>query len=460
MRIRTASPVSGNVLVVAIVITGIIGITLASYLTMTSNQVRAVARSQNWNHAIAVAEAGVEEAMTQLNFVEDGSLAANGWTLSGGKYSKQRTLGVDSYFNVTIDDADYTIQSTGYVLNRPGTNYISRTIQAQVDTANSVFLASVLGRKHVKLRSEGDVDSYDSGPRGRGFFGVRTNGSGVVKTNGLGTGKVAGKKKGGTAISAAPGHGYAVASRTDRAAVGSTGKKKSIKASGMTDVFGSALVVPGGSVEVKDDAAIGTTAWNASPGKGLQPERFFDNFRYDFPPVKAPFTGGYLTPSAEKVDGTDYQYVLRDGDYQLGKVDLNKDMLVMGNAVLYVTDDFKADGHSIMFYNTNASLKFYMGGEHFHVKAKGIMNNSVPAYFQYYGLSKNKCFKLEKDAMFSGVVYAPKAKIRLKGDGEVYGSLIGKCVHADHKGGIHYDEALGRLVGEFERFVITSWKEL
>ena len=88
------------------------------------------------------------------------------------------------------------------------------------------------------------------------------------------------------------------------------------------------------------------------------------------------------------------------------------------------------------------------------------LNNSVPAYFQYYGLKNNKCFKVEKSAMFSGVVYAPNAKIRLKGDGDIYGSVIGKCVHADHKGGIHYDEALGRAYGDFEQFVIVGWKEL
>ena len=465
MKIRTRSPSSGNVLVVALVITGVIGITLAAHLTLTSSQVRATARSQNWNQAIVAAEAGIEEAMTQLNFVEDENMSANGWTLSGGKYTKQRTIGEDSYFLATIDEADYTITSTGYVINRPNTNYLSRTVQAKVDVANSAFIMAVIGRKHVKLRNEGIVDSYDSGPRGRGHFGVKTNGNGnaygSTNNTGKGAGKVTGAKKGGKSTTAAPGHGYVASGRTDHAGVSAIGTKKdSVKVSKTTDVYGSAHVPPGGGIQVKDDAAVGSTAWINNPGKGMDPTRLFNNFRYDFPAVKAPFTSGYFTPAAEKIDGTDYQYVLRDGDYQLGKVDLKQDMLVMGVARLYVTDDFKTDTSSIKFYDTNSALKFYMGGRHFHVKSKGIINNSVPAYFQYYGLKNNKCFKIEKDAMFSGVVYAPNAKVRLKGNGDLYGSVIGKCVHADHKGSIHYDEALGRAYGDFEQFVIVSWKEL
>ncbi|MEO7300643.1 MAG: hypothetical protein ABI042_18930, partial [Verrucomicrobiota bacterium] len=57
----------GSVLVVTLVITGILGFTLASYLTLVGTQSRSVSRSQTWNYSIPVAEAGIEEAIVHLN---------------------------------------------------------------------------------------------------------------------------------------------------------------------------------------------------------------------------------------------------------------------------------------------------------------------------------------------------------------------------------------------------------
>src|SRR6266851_2164260 len=57
----------GSVLIITICICLILGLLMGSYLSMIKTQHFSVARARAWNSAIVVAEAGVEEAMAQLN---------------------------------------------------------------------------------------------------------------------------------------------------------------------------------------------------------------------------------------------------------------------------------------------------------------------------------------------------------------------------------------------------------
>ena len=103
---------SGSVVATAMIILGVVGAALAGYLGLVSHHNQSVIRSHDWSLAYLVAEAGVEEAMTQMNFVEDDDFSANGWPLVEGKYTKERTLDDYSYYKVTIDPATYTFTST------------------------------------------------------------------------------------------------------------------------------------------------------------------------------------------------------------------------------------------------------------------------------------------------------------------------------------------------------------
>src|SRR5437867_894675 len=57
----------GSVLVMTVILGGILVFVLASYLTMIQTQSLSVSRSQSWNAALVVGEAGVEEALAHLN---------------------------------------------------------------------------------------------------------------------------------------------------------------------------------------------------------------------------------------------------------------------------------------------------------------------------------------------------------------------------------------------------------
>ena len=116
---RTSSPnESGGALVYALVTCVIVGSTLAAYMGLANSQHRSIVRSEAWNRAVPVLEAGMEEALTQLH-LSRGNLSANGWlvssnglslsnniTLPGTQYYQTRSLG-DSLYIVAISDGTY-----------------------------------------------------------------------------------------------------------------------------------------------------------------------------------------------------------------------------------------------------------------------------------------------------------------------------------------------------------------
>src|SRR5687768_11273355 len=109
MKTQPSTRQTGSVLMVTLVITGVLGLTLASYLTLVGSQNKSVVRSQTWNSSIPIAEAGVEEAMVHLNkncLWSDITRApvnwnADGWTSVANGYQMTRYLGENRY-NVTI----------------------------------------------------------------------------------------------------------------------------------------------------------------------------------------------------------------------------------------------------------------------------------------------------------------------------------------------------------------------
>src|SRR5439155_2917363 len=103
MKIKTNRQPQGNALVLTLILASLIGVTLASYLIMVSNQNRSTMRSLAWNSAIPVVEAGIEEALTQIYFNGITNLSANGWTLGADNYYyKSRDLGEGAGYSVLI----------------------------------------------------------------------------------------------------------------------------------------------------------------------------------------------------------------------------------------------------------------------------------------------------------------------------------------------------------------------
>src|SRR5256885_14011281 len=91
----------GTALFVAMCISAFLCISITGYLSVTEQQTFLSARSQAWNMAIAVTEAGVEEGLQQLNS-NSSTLASDGWQYDGASYWRSNNMGSGNSYSVNI----------------------------------------------------------------------------------------------------------------------------------------------------------------------------------------------------------------------------------------------------------------------------------------------------------------------------------------------------------------------
>ena len=109
----------GNMMLICIILAVALGITIASYLVLVRSQYISTTRSHNWNIALVLAEAGVEDALALVNKYEGDfsnltnwpvSAAADGWTVGGNVLHVERTLDPSQgYYNVWITNLDNAV---------------------------------------------------------------------------------------------------------------------------------------------------------------------------------------------------------------------------------------------------------------------------------------------------------------------------------------------------------------
>jgi hypothetical protein len=405
MRIHTTNHCQGSVLVISLLVATIIGISLASYLTLISNQNRAVARAQTWNAAMPVAEAGVEEALTQLTYGGCTNLSMNGWAPGAdGAYHKTRTLPDGSSYGVAILPlSEPVIMSTGYTAFPELSARLSRVVQVTATNA-PVFSPGLIARGNIDLNGNGvSSDSYDSsvGPYSASTAG--TNGD-VASADGL--------------VSV-----------------------------GNADIHGSLILGPGATNTIGSNGSISGSIYH--------------DFNMDFPDVQPPFTSGGVPPLSGVVNKTNYDYVLNGlngGLFQVGSLK-GSVCVSSGNNVLYVTGDAT---FSTLIIAPGASVQIYVGGA--NTTFQRVYNNTGrPLNLQYYGLPGNTSIALHGNYQFVGTIYAPEANLSANGGGsdtlDFRGAAIVNTVSAftGHVS-FHFDESL-KKDGPI-RYVVASWHEL
>ena len=114
---------SASALVVTLFLITILAISIAGYLSYTNQQTRLGMRSQTWNMALAVSEAGVEEGLQQLNN-NYANLSADGWTGSGTTYSISRSFANGNSYTVSIE---YSNSTSPTIMARAFVNPKNRT---------------------------------------------------------------------------------------------------------------------------------------------------------------------------------------------------------------------------------------------------------------------------------------------------------------------------------------------
>lgn len=417
------------------VFTVLIGITLGSYLHMVSNQNLSIMRSMAWNHAVAVSEAGIEEAMAHLN-ANTTNRVRDGWALDGTNVVKERTIGSNKYrttINVNVEPPAVT--SEGWVENPKDGVLLPRPRVVRVTTTNDALFAKGMVAKglidlkgnHIMTDSFDSVEpAYNTGGR---YDATKNKDGGDIATN----------------------------SRVINVA--------------NADIYGKASTGPGGNIQLSSNGAVGSKAHHASGVGGIQPGWSSDDMNVQFPDVKHPYNGTGIIPlsviqltPAWTISGESYNYVLVSGNYSMGALTLNnKKMIVTGNSTLLVTGDISVTGNGGITIATGASLNLYMAGGSADFSGNGVINKTGRAgSFSYWGMNSNTEVKMNGNAEFTGTIYAPHADFTMGGSGhslyDFVGASVSKTVTMNGRYQFHYDESLGKF-GPKRGYTIVTWNE-
>ncbi len=514
LLLRPARP-AGSVLVVTLVIAMIIGITLAAFMDLSSAAHRSVIRSGVWNACIPVAEAGVEEALTHV-YLNSTNLAAQGWSMSssgltmsngvaltGTVYYKSRSLNGGNYIAAIQGGTTPTITVQGN-LPKPlsTTEMISRTVQLKT-VGGALFARGMVARGTINWNGSILSDSFDSqDPRfsngGRydpalrndngsigsveGSIDVGANGiiygtagtgpTGLITTGSHGAvGDAAFVSGGGTGIQAGHSQNDLNVSFPDATVPFTTGY--SIPGGGYvtnyTTVTSGAsvtsLIYPSPAPSQVTTNSVTSTAYpsgtpysvttNVLATRRGRTTTFSTNYTF----TQFSYSTNLVTTNTTV---TYYDHILDTGDYFLSGIN-NENVLVRGNARLYVQGSVSESGGAAISVASSGTLQMWVSGS-ISLSGRAAVNNTGDALrMSVYGLPTCTSATFSGNAEFTGTLYAPSATMTYNGGGSdtadfMGGAIVGSAQLNGHFS-FHYDENLGRN-GPSSSFVIDSWVEL
>jgi hypothetical protein len=421
---------SGNVLFGTIFITGIICMYLGGYLTLVRNEHKLTNRSQTWNMAIPVAEAGVEEAMTHLQSTFPVIKAGNGWNYNaGGNLEKLRVLNTNEYFYTVIQEngGKPIITSTGYARPPVEANFISRTIEVTTTYTSYKFNGMVVRETATLGGNTITLDSFDSS----------TN---AYSTNGV----YDSRKRRDNAILATL--------STNSAAI------KLINADVWGKVASANSTGTNKSIVFSPNASVGDLAWHAAGKTGLQTNHYDYNVNITVESVVSPITSAIPPPAGPTNSG--YAYALATGDYRFDSTlkPFQGAIHVTGNARLLVNANVDL---SMLRIDPGASLEMYVAGGSADLGGNMVNINGQASNFKYFGLPGNTNISAGGGDSFTAIIYAPDAALKLNGNGGTYafsGASLTKSVHFGGSYDFHYDESAKNETKK--GYVITAWNEI
>jgi Putative Ice-binding-like adhesive domain len=434
MKIQANSNNSGSVLVASLVFATIISVTLASSLALISDEHLTVARAQAWNAALPVAEAGVEEGLTQLYNAGVNNLSTNGWTLgTDGRYHKTRSLSTaKSYYGVAIQPATPpVIWSTGYVAVpfAPAGVYVGRLLKVTV--TNMLNLGKGITAKGPVTFSGGAfMDSYTisngtyntSAPTADALVLTDAKGANAISLNG--GGYIAGS------VSTGPGSG-------------------TVATSGSGVVGDFSYITSGGSGSPNVQSGHQSTDANVQINDIATPS--LEDYSIAFQTVG--------TTNYAGTAGTSSSYMVNS----ITSTSSRKPLIVNGNVTIYCTQtgnySVKISGNGYIEIMPGASLTLYAAGD-VSVSGGGVVNdNGLASSLTIYGLPTSTKFSYSGGADFIGVVDAPDADFAFTGSARAIGAFVANTVTVSGNGGVHWDSSLGSGSGG-SGFAVTSWNEM
>jgi hypothetical protein len=391
---------------------GIIVLALGTYLALASQESRTAKRSLCWNAALPMAEAGIEEALSQL-WKNTTNFAADGWTTN---QIKQRSL-TNGYYIVNFSGRSggtVTIISTGLV-HFVEDIYISRTVRVRAMTTKDFKFPGLMASS-ILLSGDLQADSYDSS-------------NPLASTGGF----------------------YDPAKAGDSVLIATTGL--GFNMGGNSHVKGYVAAGPGGKVTTGGSASVGDMTYK---GKGIQDGHFTNNFNMSTPSVVVPFDSAD-PPGADMVGGKSYDYVLQGGDYMAANLDSSaygKTMIVTESSTLYVTGTI--DLTKIVFA-PGVHLDLYVGGP--TISFAPVVIGATAPDFTVFALPSCSSFSLNNGTIFTGLIYAPDTVLAANGHAQISGAIVGKSFSCNGTFDFHYDLSFNKP-RNLPPVKVLSWAEL
>jgi hypothetical protein len=280
-----------SALLVVMVLGGILCLFIMYYLSLIQQQNTLSVRSQAWNLAIAVTEAGIEEGLQAIN--SNTNLVSSEWTYDDPYYCRSNNM---------LDGNSYVVQIKGPAtlvpeitsrsyINLPalaaapsrtmfaavglpsgGSATVSRAVRVTCSrNPTTLFTAAMVSKHTIDLKGNGvAADSFDSSDPAK-------------STNG----KYDATKYTGN---------FGDVATIDSLIVGVQN----------ANIYGKLHTGPAGGYAMGPQGGVGTHAWQAANGGGLQPGYFLQDANFTFPDTTLPNTTGYLTPQPGDVVTTTF----------------------------------------------------------------------------------------------------------------------------------------------------------
>ena len=432
----------GSVLIVALLVSALIGIALVSFLRVNQNSLNLANRSFFNTTALNLAETGVEEALWSFNQASDGvalATAWDGWDRSDGVSAKRTftdfALGANARatVKVLVDRYDPAAGTQPKVV-----------AQATVRIANESLTLSKWIEVSLRRRSK-----FAMGLVARNQITFRGNTASVDSWNSL-------YKDDGTPRAAAVDYSDPV--KHSSGSVGSTSVAVGSVAVNNADIWGFASVGSSSSSAISVGANGSIAAYGQPPGT-VDTSRIATDFTTNFDSTTTPSTGTWITgsfPSSIGVAGTTttYRYA--------GQI--TSSFTVVGNVTLILTgtggDVVRMTGNDELTIATNSSLNLYASGG-LKFNGDGVTNQTNQATaLQIWGTGDTtQDIEVGGGPYFKGLIYAPNADVTLHGNPDVMGSIVANNIDVEGSAKFHYDESLANYGGS-NPYGVVKWREL
>jgi Tfp pilus assembly protein PilX len=413
----------GSVLIVAMLLTAMLALVLASYFNLSLTASRQT-RTFDRNTAFHLAEAGVEEAVWAFNQSLAGSATAwDGWDTDGLAAWRRfndftLTAGSSGTLKVYVGNTRPSGSSRPVVVAEStvetgGTGPVSQMIEVTL-RRRSYFSNGLTAREKLVFRGTNtSFDSWNSDPDGN---------------------------------PATPPVDYGDTTRNDLGGIATASLESTALLINQATVYG--YVSTGGATpEVGTNGLIGP--YGTAPGT-IDGSRVATDFNATFPVIPAPEDGTYLATLSATLGTAGQTTRWRTPSIELkGKNTLT----ILGDVTLILTAPagstaISMAGTSSIIITEGSSLTLYTEGD-VKIAGQGLANANIrPATFKLWGTNDTETgqsITLAGNGTLRAVVYSPNGDVTLNGNGAMMGSVVARNITLAGNASFHYDAALGEL---------------